>query len=406
MPTPDIAVTGLGLVSPAGIGVAANWERVVAGEPTAGYDPMLAECPVNFSCRVPGFSAVDLLSPRRARRLDRFVQFTVVAAAEAVADAGLDPQEWDGARVGVVLGCADGGPGTVEHEHRVMLAEGAERISALLLPMQLPNMVAGQLSIELGVTGPNMVVATACASGTTAIGIARDLLLLDRCDIVLTGGGEAMITPLVMAGFARMGALSRRSHDPRSASRPFDADRDGFVAGEGAGVLVLERSADARARGARIRARIAGFGATADAHHVTAPDPQGRGAEGAVRTALADAGTGPDAIDHVNAHGTGTPLNDLTEARVLRRVLGDKALVTSTKGVTGHLFGAAGAVEAAFAVLAVENGLVPPTANLDEPDPQIEVEIAAEATPRRIELAMSTSFGFGGQNAAVLVSRP
>ncbi|MBP2706829.1 beta-ketoacyl-[acyl-carrier-protein] synthase family protein [Microbispora sp. RL4-1S] len=406
MPAPDIAVTGLGLVSPAGIGVTANWERVTAGEPTACHDPALAGCPVSFSCRVPGFSATGLLGPHRARRLDPFVQFTVVAAAEAVADAGLDPHEWDGARVGVVLGCADGGPGTVEHEHRVMLTEGAGRISALLMPMQLPNMVAGQLSIELGATGPNMVVATACASGTTAIGMARDLLLLDRCDVVLTGGGEAMITPLVMAGFARMGALSRRSHDPQSASRPFDADRDGFVAGEGAGVLVLERAADARARGARIRARIAGFGGTADAHHVTAPDPEGRGAEGAIRAALADAGVEPSAVGHVNAHGTGTPLNDLTEARVLRRVLGEKALVTSTKGVTGHLFGAAGAVEAAFAVLAVENGLVPPTANLDEPDPRIEVEVAAKATPRRIDLAMSTSFGFGGQNAAVLVSRP
>lgn len=406
MPAPDIAVTGLGLVSPAGIGVAANWDRICAGEPTAGHDPILAGCPVNFSCRVPGFSPVELLGPRRARRLDRFVQLTVVAAAEAVADAGLDPDQWDGARIGVVLGCAEGGPETVEHEHHVMLAEGAEHVSALLLPMQLPNMVAGQLSIELGATGPNLVVTTACASGTTAIGVARDLLLLDRCDVVLAGGGEALITPLIMAGFAKMGALSRRSHDPLGASRPFDTDRDGFVAGEGAGILVLERSADARARGARIRARVLGFGATADAYHVTAPDPEGRGAETAIRTALADARVEPAAVDHVNAHGTGTPLNDLMEARVLRRVLGDEALVTSTKGVTGHLFGAAGAVEAAFAVLAVENDLVPPTANLDRPDPQVEVEVAAKATPRRIDLAMSTSFGFGGQNAAVLVSRP
>ncbi len=401
----DIAVTGLGLVSPAGIGVAANWDRVCAGESTAAYDPMLADCPVSFSCRVPGFSPVELLGPRRARRLDRFVQFTVVAAAEAVADAGLDPAEWDGARVGVVLGCADGGPGTVEHEHRVMLSEGAGQISALLLPMQLPNMVAGQLSIELGATGPNLVVATACASGTTAIGIARDLLLLDRCDIVLTGGGEAMITPLVMSGFAQMGALSRRSDDPLAASRPFEVDRDGFVAGEGAGILVLERAADARARGATVRARIVGFGATADAYHVTAPDPLGRGAETAIRTALTDAGVGPDEVDHVNAHGTGTPLNDLTEAQVLRRVLGDGALVTSTKGVTGHLFGAAGAIEAAFAVLALEQDLVPPTANLDTPDPKVEVEIAAKATHCRLDLAMSTSLGFGGQNASVLVSR-
>src|SRR5439155_26304841 len=225
---------------------------------------------------------------------------------------------------------------------------------------QLPNMLAGCLSIEVGATGPSMVVATACASGATAIGLARDLLALDRCDIVLTGGSEAMITPLVMAGFAQMGALSRRTGDPRGASRPFDVDRDGFVAGEGAAILVLERRDDAVARGARVRALVAGFGASADAQHVTAPDPDGRGVEQAVRAALADAGVGPGEIDHVNAHGTSTPLNDVTEARVLRRVLGEGPLVTSTKGVTGHLFGAGGAVEAAYAVLAIEHGLVPP----------------------------------------------
>ncbi|WP_018252065.1 beta-ketoacyl-[acyl-carrier-protein] synthase family protein [Salinispora mooreana] len=402
----DVAVTGLGLVSPAGIGVEASWARVCAGEPTAAYDPALAGGPVDFCCRVPGFAATALLGPRRARRLDPFVQFAVVAAQEAVADAGLDPGRWDGTRVGVVLGCADGGPTTVEQQHQLMLAEGTGQVSPLLLPMQLPNMSAGQVAIELAATGPNLVVATACASGGTAIGLARDLLLLDRCDIVLAGGSEAMITPLVMAGFAQMGALSRRSAEPAAASRPFDAQRSGFVAGEGAGVLVLERVADARARSARVRARITGFGATADSHHVTAPDPQGQGFERAIRAALSDADVDPGEIDHVNAHGTATPLNDLVEAQVLHRVLADSALVTSTKGVTGHLFGAAGAVEAAFTVLAIEDGLVPPTANLDDPDPQIAIQVAAKPTPRRIDLALSTSLGFGGQNAALVVAAP
>ncbi|MFY1634211.1 beta-ketoacyl-[acyl-carrier-protein] synthase family protein [Solwaraspora sp. WMMB335] len=405
MSSRDVAVTGLGIVSPAGIGVAASWDRVCAGQPTAQTDPLLAGCPVDISCRVPAFTPDRILGPRRARRLDRFVQLTVVAALEAVADSGLDVGSWDGARVGVVLGCADGGPGTVEDQHRILLAEGPNQVSPLLLPRQLPNMMAGQVSIELGATGPSLVVATACASGASAIGLARDLLLLDRCDVVVTGGGEAMVTPLVMAGFAQMGALSRRCDDPSTASRPFDSARDGFVAGEGAGVLVLERIADAQARRAPVRARIAGFGASADAYHVTAPDPHGRGAEAAVRSALTDAEIAPTEVEHVNAHGSATPLNDLVEAQMLHRVIGSGALVTSTKGVTGHLFGAAGAVETAFTVLAVEQGLVPPTANLDEPDSQLEIEVAQKATPLRIDLALSTSLGFGGQNAAVLVGR-
>jgi 3-oxoacyl-[acyl-carrier-protein] synthase II len=399
-----VAVTGLGLVSPAGIGVPASWDRVCAGEATADHDPVLAGNPVGISCRVPGFDAARLLTGRRARRLDRFSQLALVAGREAVDDAGLDPAGWNGARVGVVLGCTAGGTSTLEEQHRLFLAEAPDRISPLLLPMHLANMVAGNVSIELSARGPSMVIATACASGTSAIGVARDLLALDRCDVVITGGSEAMVSPLMMAGFAQMGALSRRVGDPRGASRPFDVDRDGFVAGEGAGILVLERPEDARARGARIRALVAGFGASADAHHVTAPDPGGRGFESAIRAALADAGAHPDEVDHVNAHGTSTPLNDVTEARVLHRVLpGARALVTSTKGVTGHCLGAAGAVEAVFTVLAVEQSLVPPTANLTRLDPEVELDVAVKPTPRRLDLALSNSFGFGGQNAVLAV---
>ncbi|WP_035793701.1 beta-ketoacyl-[acyl-carrier-protein] synthase family protein [Kitasatospora mediocidica] len=400
----DVVVTGLGLVTPAGIGVGPSWAGVCAGRPTAALDPVLDRNPVRISCRVPHWDPGALLGERRAHRLDRFTQFALVAAREAIADAGLDPTTWDGARVGVVLGCADGGPGTVEEQHRILVEQSPARVSPLLLPMQLPNMLAGQTAIEFAATGPNLVVATACASGATAIGTARDLLLLDRCDLVLAGGSEAMITPLVMAGFAKMGALSRREDDPLGASRPFDLDRDGFVAGEGAGVVVLERAADARARGVRIRARIAGYGASADAHHMTTPHPEGRGIETAVRTALADAGAGPGDVQHVNAHGTATPLNDLAEARMLRRVLTGDPLVTSTKGVTGHLLGAAGAVEAVFSVLAVEQGLVPPTANLHTLDPELEIKVAGSATEARIDLALSNSLGFGGQNAVLAIA--
>jgi 3-oxoacyl-[acyl-carrier-protein] synthase II len=399
----DIAVTGLGLVTPAGIGTAASWSGVRAGCPTAAYDPVLKSNPVPISCRVPDWDPDARLGARRAHRLDRFSQFALVAAGEAIADAGLDPMTWDGARVGVVLGCADGGPATVEEQHRVLLERSPDRVSPLLLPMQLPNMLAGQTAIEFGATGPNLVVATACASGATAVGTARDLLLLDRCDVVLAGGSEAMITPLVMAGFARMGTLSRRTDDPAAASRPFDTDRDGFVAGEGAGVLVLERSADAGARGARVRARVAGYGASADAYHVTSPHPDGVGLEAAMRAALADADVLPSDVGHVNAHGTATRRNDLVEAQVVRRVLGDP-LVTSTKGVTGHLLGAAGAIEAAFTVLCLQEQVVPPTANLDVPDPACEVKVAAALTATRFELALSSSMGFGGQNAVLAIA--
>jgi 3-oxoacyl-[acyl-carrier-protein] synthase II len=398
------AVTGLGLVTPAGIGVSKNWERVCSGEPTASTDPNLAGIMVDFSCRVPDFDPVTLLGRKGTRRLDRFVQLAVVAAREAIADAGLNPQDWDGGRVAVVVGCGMGGAATWEVQHRRLLEQGPDKVSPMLIPMLVPNMVAGQLAMEFGATGPNLVTATACASGATAIGVARDLLLAGACDIVLTGGTEAGVTPLSIAGFAQMGALSKRCHDPAAASRPFDIDRDGFVAAEAAGILVLERPADARARGAHVHAHIAGYGASADGYHQTAPDPKGDGAERAIRAALADAGVAPSEIGHVNAHGTSTPLNDVAEARVLRRVLGDGAAVTSTKGVTGHALGGAGAIEAAYTVLAVERGLIPPTANLDSQDPEVDLDIVAKS-PReqRVELAISDSFGFGGQNAVLVV---
>ncbi|QQM38454.1 beta-ketoacyl-[acyl-carrier-protein] synthase family protein [Streptomyces liliifuscus] len=404
-PSPDIAVTGVGLVTSAGIGVDATWKGVCEGRPTAARNPLLAGLPVDISCTVPGFSAREHVGRRSSLAHDRFTQLGITAAREAVADAGLDPRNWDGARVGVVVGCGLGGVATWETQHRRMLEKGPEAVSALLIPMLVPNMVAGHLAMDLHATGPNLVTATACASGATAIGTALQLLRDGSCDLVVAGGAEAGVSPLMVTGFAQMGALSRRLDEPSAASRPFDADRDGFVIGEGSGMLVLEREADAHARRARVRARIAGYGASADAYQMTAPDPAGVGVLQALRTALAGAGVMPDEVDHVNAHGTSTPLNDAAEAGALRKLLGEGAAVTSTKGVTGHTLGAAGAIEAVLTVLTVEHGRVPPTANLERQDAEIELDIVA-GSPReqKVDVAVSNSFGFGGQNAVLVIT--
>lgn len=402
----DAAVTGLGLVTPAGIGVADSWRTICAGQPTATADPELDGMAVDFTCRVPGFDADALLGRRIAWRLDRYVHLALVAAREAIQDAGLDPQVWDGARVGVVMGNALGGVRTFTAQHETLLTEGADQVSSMLIPMMGVNMVAGYIAIDCGARGPNLVTTTACASATTAIGTARELLRAGRCDVVITGGAESGLIRPIVAGFSKMGALSTRVDDPSAASRPFDQDRDGFVAAEGAAVLVLERMEHAVARGARVRATISGYGATADAHHDTAPDPAGRGAEKAIRLALDDAGVEPDAVDHVNAHGTSTPQGDLTEATVLRRVFARRPpAVTSIKGVTGHALGASGAIEAACAVLSVESGRVPPTANLVHQDPSIDLDLVTGAPRQRpVSVATSNSFGFGGQNAVLVVT--
>ncbi|KOV56162.1 beta-ketoacyl-[acyl-carrier-protein] synthase family protein [Streptomyces sp. MMG1121] len=399
---PPVAVTGLGLVTPAGIGRKATWTGLTAGVSTATADPALDGLPVAFSCQVPGLDAAGLLGHRLARRLDRFTTFALLAAREAVADAGLTSGGWDGARIGVVMGVGTGSMQSWQAEFDRLAGQVPERVSPLALPRSVPNMAAAEIALDLGARGPNMVVSTACASGTSAIGLARDWLLSGCCDIVLAGGSESARLRMTAACFAQMRALSRRRDSPEAASRPFDRDRDGFVLGEGAAVLVLERTESARARGVRPEALLAGFGASCDAHHVTAPHPGGDGAARALRAALADADLAPEDVDHVNAHGTSTPQGDAAEHNALHQVFRRPPPVTAVKGTIGHAIGGAGAIEAACTVLTLRHQLIPPTANQDTLDPDMDLDVVAKAPrPLRMAAAVSNSFGFGGQNAVL-----
>lgn len=402
----DIAVTGIGLVTPGGTGTAPTWDSVCGGRSAAGADPDLEGGPVRISCRVPPTAP----GPGRLWRFDPGTRFLLTAAREALASARLDPAAWSPERVAVVVGSAAGGIGTLEAQHRKLLACGPGSVSPMTLSAFLPNMAAGHLAIELGATGPSLQTSTACASGATAIITAALLLRAGLCDIAVAGGTDAMITPLCAAAFAKMGALSRRrGHEPRAASRPFDRDRDGFVLGEGCGVLVLERRCHAEARLAHPLALLAGHGSSGDAYHPTAPHPGGAGLRAATGAALALAGRGPDEVDHINAHGTSTALNDAVEATAIRELYARRApSVTSAKGVLGHTMGAAGAIEAALTVLTVARGTVPPTANFAEPDDTtagIDV-VRATARAQPVRLALSHSLGFGGHNTVLAFTAP
>lgn len=398
-----LAITGIGLVTPAGIGTAATWQGLLRNAPTAAPDPDLADLPIQLSCRVPGFDPRVHVGGRQPWRLDRYTQLALTAAREAVADAKLSTADWDDARVAVVLGSAAGGVATYEHAAETLAHTGPSAVSALTLPAFLPNMAAAQLGIDLGIRGPVMHTATACASGASALITAAMLLSSRACDVAIAGGSDAMVTPVCVVGFSQMGALSRNP-DPNTASRPFDASRDGFVIGEGAGLLVLERAADAIARRAPIHALLAGYGAATDAHHPTAPHPESRGLADSTRHALAAAGAHPDDVDHVNAHGTSTQLNDRAEARFLSTLFtAHPPSVTSVKGVLGHTMGAAGAIEAAVTALSVEHQVVPATAGIATPDADtapIDV-VRQRARQQRIGLALSNSAGFGGHNTVL-----
>ncbi|MCF3119144.1 beta-ketoacyl-[acyl-carrier-protein] synthase family protein [Streptomyces arenae] len=400
-----VAVTGLGAVSAAGLGTDENWKRIVAGEPTAAPDPVLDSCPVNFGCRVPDFEPVTRLGRRQAGLLDRYAQLALVAAEEALSSARLRSEDTDPTRFGVVLGSVAGGMATLEAQQTRLERLGPNAVSGRTMPLGLLSAAAGALSIHFGLRGTALTVATACASGTMAIGVARDLIRTGVLDVALAGGADSPLTPLNAAAYNQLRALSRRIDAPSIASRPFSATRDGFVLGEGAGILVLESEAHARARGAPAMAMIAGYGTSADGHHVTRPNPDGEGARRAMRAALADADVPADAIGYVNAHGTSTRLNDSVESAAISQILGDRVAVSSTKGVTGHPFGAAGALEAAYSVLALRDSTIPPTANLNDPDPDITVDLVAGAARRkRLRAVLSNSFGFGGYNASLVIT--
>jgi 3-oxoacyl-[acyl-carrier-protein] synthase II len=403
---PRVVVTGVGVKTPAGNDVASFWEQLCAGRASArrieSFDP--ADLSITFAGEVRDFDAVEYFGPKEARRQDRVTQLGFGAAADALGDAGelgADPS-----RCAVIIATGVGGLHTLEENERIYFEKGPSRVSPFFVPMMMPNATAGVVAMQLGWTGPNLCVATACAAGAHAIGEGVRLIRDGTADVVMAGGTEAAVTPLTIAAFARMGALSSRNDAPERASRPFDADRDGFVIGEGAGCVVLEPLERARARGATIYGEVAGYGRNADAYHITAPSPGGAGAAVCMQLALDDAAMEPSAIGHVNAHGTSTPLNDAAEAEAVRKVFGDAPpVVTSTKGVTGHLIGAAGAVEAVAALLSVRDGIVPPTANLERVGDDIELDVVA-GSPREVgpKPAISNSFGFGGHNACLVLA--
>lgn len=402
------AVTGIGLVTSAGVGADATWrtvsEAVVA--PSVLRRTELTDLPCDFMYTITGLDTKAVLGVATHRLMDRFSQLAVIAAREAVADAGLDPSVWDSGRVAVVIGSAHGGLPFYDEQHATLAGRGARRVSPKLAPLTVVNGAASSVATDLGARGPSQAVSTACSSGTVAIGTAHQMLRTGACDIVIAGGAESVCSRLLIASGCRLKAVSTRRDDPGAACRPFDTHRDGFVVGEGAGLLVLERPEHARARGATVRARIAGYGASSDAYSAVAPDPDGLGIERALRTALADAGIDGAEVGHVNAHGTSTVANDLIEGTMLHRVLGDLPLVTSTKAMTGHTLGAAGGIETALTVLALQRQLVPPTVNLDAPDPAIPIDVVSkEARPSVFDVAVKTSLGFGGHNAALVLTR-
>ncbi|MBM7460774.1 beta-ketoacyl-[acyl-carrier-protein] synthase family protein [Rhodococcus coprophilus] len=401
--TPAVVVSGVGVVSPAGVGLELFLHAAFEGHSLAAVDTWLKGCPVEIACRLSDFVAKDH-GIARANLLDRYTQFALVSADEAMRQAGHTKESTENARLAVILGSGAGGVRTFEEQHRIFIEDGFDTMSPMVLPAGLLNMAAGQVAIRHRATGPCLAPCTACASGATAIGLAKQMLERDEADIVIAGGAEAPIAPMFTSAFARMGTLSRAEVDPAKASRPFDRNRDGFVIGEGAALMVLERADDVRARGGTPRVTVAGYGSSADAHHVTTPDPRGAGAIRAMRAAIADAGISASDIDYVNAHGTSTRYNDSIEANAITEVLGEGTLVSSTKGVFGHALGAAAALEAVLAAATVKSHRVPPTANLVDPDDAcVALDMvmgSARETP--ITAVLSNSFGFGGQNASLL----
>ncbi len=408
-----VVVTGLGAVTPIGTGVDRFWRSLVGGvsgiDTIKRFDPDEFGLNVKIAGEVKDFDPLSFMDKKEASRLSVFVQYAVAAAEEAIQDSGIKEAGYDPLKIGVIIGTGIGGLADIEREHSVILNKGARRVSPFFIPYGISNMGAGYVAIRHGFKGPNYCVVSACATGNHSIGDAFRLIQAGDIDAAIVGGAEAAITPLGVAGFAVMKALSTRNDEPQKASRPFDRDRDGFVMGEGAGVLVLEEYERAKARGAKIYAELVGYGATDDAYHITAPHECGEGAYECMRIALEDAGINPDEVDYINAHGTSTPLNDRIETLAIKQLFKEHAYklkVSSNKSMIGHLLGAAGAVEAVACVKTIETGVIPPTINLENPDPECDLNyVPNRAVQAEVRVALSNSFGFGGTNACLVFKK-
>ncbi len=407
-----VVVTGLGILSPVGIGLQQNWQSITAGRSGIGrithFDP--TGYPSTIAGEVKGFDPTQLgMTEKEARRMDRFIQLGMAAGIEAFKDSGLTVTEANAERIGVNIGSGIGGVGTIEETARLVVERGPRRVSPFYVPMSIINMISGNLSIMFGLQGPNLAMVTACTTATHAIGDAGRLIEYGDVDVMIAGGAEAAITPSSVAGFGNAKALSTRNDSPEIASRPWDKDRDGFVLGEGAGVVVLEEYEHAKRRGAKIYGELIGFGMGADAYHMTSPPEGGEGAARCMRSALRNAGVAVEQVQYVNAHGTSTPLGDKAETMAIKAAFGahaKKLAVSSTKSMTGHLLGAAGGVEAVYTVLALHHGIIPPTINLTTPDPDCDLDYVPNvARDAKLDIAMSNSFGFGGTNGTLVFRR-
>jgi len=406
-----VVITGLGIISPVGTGLEKFWTSLTAG--VSGIRLLTRFDPTDFKTKIAGevkdFEPTRYMDRKEARRMDRFTQFAVAASGMAIEDAALNFQNEDRDRIGVILGSGVGGIETLEEQAHVLFEKGPGRVSPLFVPMMIANMGAGQVAIKHRLRGPNTTSVSACASSSNAIGDAFKMLQYGRADVMITGGAEAAITPLAMAGFIQMKAMSTRNEEPEKSSRPFDLGRDGFVIGEGAAILILETLEHALDRGARIYAEIVGYGSTCDAFHMTAPDPEGYGAANSMKEALGDAGIKPSEVDYINAHATATPPGDKAETLAIKKVFGEyasKVAISSTKSMTGHLLGASGGLEAIVCVLAIKEGIIPPTINYEQPDPDCDLDIVPNtARKAEVDVALSNSFGFGGHNATLVFKK-
>ncbi len=406
-----VVITGLGAVTPIGIGKDKFWDSLVAGR--SGIDKITAFDASSIDCQIAGevkdFDSTAFIDKKEAKRMDRFAQFAVAAAKMAFEDSGLDLDKEDKERIGTCVGTGIGGVDTLHSQFKVLFEKGPDRVSPFFVPMMIANMASGQISITFGLKGVNTCVVTACATGTNCIGDSFRIIARGEADVMVAGGTEAAVSPIAVGGFASMKALSTRNDEPQKASRPFDRDRDGFVMGEGSGIVVLEELEHALARGANIYAEVVGYGTNADAYHVTAPAPEGIQAAKCMQLALNDAGITPDKVEYINAHGTSTPPNDLNETKAIKKVFGDHAKnlsVSSIKSMTGHLLGAAGGIEAIATALTIKNSIIPPTINLENLDEDMDLDyVPNKARHREVNYALSNSFGFGGHNATLLLKK-